>query len=149
MVWSAGQYTEVSAYDFRTRQPLSTEDIIFQGQPLTRLAPDMPFKYLGFRFTVTGSWEQEMLHILQSAQDLKKHCSKHPYPIDLATKVIEAIQEARFRYSAALVPWTRERLRSLFCIWRQNFKAAATISQSTANCANLPLREDTPSFNQR
>ena len=94
--------SEIAAYDFGGRRALPTDNIKMEGQPLAPLNPETPFRYLGFRFSLTGSWDGEMQHILSTTKELALPCQGHKYLLHQAVTGVHMIQESRFRYSAAL-----------------------------------------------
>ncbi|NDC79415.1 MAG: hypothetical protein EBZ67_16330, partial [Chitinophagia bacterium] len=104
------------------------------GLPLTRLAPDAFFRYLGIRYNILGSTRGEIDHILKDAAAISKACHKHPYLYHQAVAAVTMVQEARFRYSAPLARWTDAQLEHLLSIWVANVKAALTLSPGTASC---------------
>lgn len=71
---------------------------------MTPLAPTDPFRFLGFRFSLTGSWAGE----IQLAP-----CKGHEYLLHQAIQGVRMIREGRFRYSAAPTRWPDAKLNLL------------------------------------
>ena len=94
------------------------------GQPLLRLPPTKAFRYLGFRFSLSGLWGAEIDHVITNTQDLLPVVAKHGYTLRQMTEVMHSVATARFRYSAALVPWTDKQLNKLHKLWIRLQKGA-------------------------
>ena len=50
--------------------------------------------------------------------------AKHSYTLKQMTEVVHSVATARFRYSAALVPWTDRQLDKLHSLWVRLQKGA-------------------------
>jgi hypothetical protein len=126
--------SEITAFDFAKNQPVSTELIKLNGQPLTWVDPGSPSRYLGFRSSLRGSTMAEVQHIFANTAALVVKCKHHPYLYHQAVKAVTMVQEARFRYSAPLTRWSDAQLTHLHTLWVANIKAALGLSPGTAGC---------------
>jgi len=135
-IWSGARpnhdKSEITAYDFATRTRLNTQSILLGGKQLVDLDPQEPFRYLGFRFSLTGKWKAEIDHIFDNARLIHRACKGHPYTPGQAVRAVQMVQESQFRYSAPLARWTDANLRSLHGKWVANVKAALTLPQASA-----------------
>ena len=61
---------------------------------------------------------------MQCTHDLISVATKHVYTTEQMTAVISSVASARFRYSAALVPWTGTQLNKLDQLWIRLHKLA-------------------------
>ena len=131
--------SEVTGFNFKLKCELDVSDIRVGGQALQRLAPKDAFRYLGFRFSLTGDFTAEVNHIMQGVADLKPVVFKHSYLTEQMTAVMSSITVARFRYSAALVPWTAGQLKKLYQRWTMIHKLAYKLPAGLAGAIfNLP-----------
>ena len=124
--------SEVSAWNFKLNCEPDVSSIRVGGQALQRLAPTDAFRYLGFRFSLMGNLQAEVDHILQGVADLKPVVSKHGYLTEQMTAVMNSVTVARFRYSAALVPWTPGQLNKLYQRWTMIHKLAYRLTPGLA-----------------
>ena len=58
----------------------------------------------------------------------------HQMPLPLMVPFMRMVAASRFRYSAALVPWTDAQLEELFKVWMQVERAAWKLN-SANSCA--------------
>jgi hypothetical protein len=134
--------SEITAYDFADNAGLETDGILLQGRQLTPLPSSDHFRYLGFRFSLEGSWKGELDHIMSTTKAIGQECKGHPYLTQQAVRAVQMVQESRFRYSASMAQWTDAGLRNLHSRWIANVKKAFTLSPSNAGAPFL-LPEDT------
>ena len=116
--------SEISAWDFRTNSEPDVNLVTVNGQNLLRLPPTKAFRYLGFRFSLLGCWGAEVDHVMATTRDLLPVVAKHGYTLKQMTEVVHSVATARFRYSAALVPWTDRQLNKLHSLWVRLQKGA-------------------------
>ena len=116
--------SEISAWDFKLNSEPDVSLVTVNGQPLPRLPPTKAFRYLGFRFSLLGAWGEEINHVIATTRDLLPVVTKHGYTLRQMTEVIHSVATARFRYSAALVPWTDGQLNKLHKLWIRLQKGA-------------------------
>ena len=137
--WSGMQVnatkTEASGHDFKNQCSLDTSSFSLAGKSLVQLRSTEPYKYLGVRFSLSGSFAAEKQYIRSATKFLASRCVNHPYLPEQAVQVISMLQESWFRYSASVCPWTVSELDDLYKIWVGNVKAAWKISRSTASAA--------------
>jgi len=124
----------ITAFDFGRRCSLPTEGIHYNGSALVNLPPEKSFRYLGVRMALTKNrkkkgttgpcTEDEVSHVLHSTKDLTRLLMDHQMPLSIMVPSMRMVAAARFRYSAALVPWTDADLDRLFKVWMQVERAA-------------------------
>ena len=133
----------VTGFDFKNQATLPTEGILYEGAPLTGLAPDEAFAYLGVRASLvspshpsvrTGEKRRrwccapclaaEKLHTQAAAKDIVTKTRRHQYLLCQMVPAMRMVATARFRYSAPLVPWTDAELDKLHAVWLQIQRAA-------------------------
>ena len=131
--------SEITAYNFRSKLEPDTSEIRVGGQALQRLAPTDPFRYLGFRFSLKGDFNAEAAHIMEGVTELMTVVHKHHYTTEQMTAVMSSITESRFRFSAALVPWTNAQMTELYRRWTMVHKLAFRLQKGLAGALfNLP-----------
>ena len=116
--------SEISAWDFKSGSEPDVSKSTVNGQTLARLPPTQAFRYLGFRFSLMGKWNEEVTHIMTTTKELLQVVAKHVYTVGQMTAVIHSVATARFRYSAAMVPWTDKELDRLHNLWIRLQKGA-------------------------
>ena len=133
----------ITGFDFKRHATLSTEGILYEGAPLTGLAPDEAFAYLGVRASLVSPsrppvragekrrrWCRapclvaEKLHTQVAAKDIVLKTRRHQYLLCQMVPAMRMVATARFRYSAPLVPWTDAELDKLHAVWLQIQRAA-------------------------
>jgi ribonuclease HI len=132
-----------TGFDFKSHVALPTEDILYEGAPLTGLAPDEAFAYLGVRASLVSPsrpsvraggtrrrWcrapclAAEKLHTQAAAKDIVAKIRRHQYLLCQMVPAMGMVATSRFRYSAPLVPWTDAELDRLHAVWLQIQRAA-------------------------
>ena len=130
--------TVASAFDFAQKQELSTGEILYQGAPLVHLPAAENFCYLGVRASIlartkrAGKWRPavspnlaaEKAHVFSATKNLIGVAKQHRYLLAQMTPAMQMVASGRFRYSAALVPWTDAELDKLHKVWLQVHRAA-------------------------
>ncbi len=133
-----------TGFDFKNGVALPTEGILYAGVPLTGLAVDEAFAYLGVRACLVGvarslrqvppgsaavqrsrrrpapSLAAEKAHILTATRDITSKVRHHKYLLGQMVPAMRMVAGSRFRYSAPLVPWTD----GLHRVWLQDQRAA-------------------------
>ena len=139
-----------TAFDFLLRQELSTAGILYRGTPLVHLSASESFPYLGVRASIlarTSSLSQrrqwrtasspnlaaEKTHIFSATKELTGVAKQHRYLLSQMVGAMQMVASARFRYSAALVPWTDAELDRVHRAWLQVHKAAWRLSPGFAS----------------
>jgi len=123
------QKSVITAFDFGRWRSLPTDEILFNGASLVCLSPDESFRYLGIRTALIRNrkarkgacpcTEDEVEHVLRCTKELKQLLAEHQMPLSSMVPAMRMVAASRFRYSAALVPWTDAALEDLFKIWMQ------------------------------
>ena len=125
--------SDITAYDFRTQRELTTDEILYEGQPLVRLAADENFPYLGVRASLVARKQRgvaspglvsEKDHILSSTKELVGISKGHKLLLGQMVPAMHIVATSRFRYSAPLIPWTDAELNNLHRVWLQVHRAA-------------------------
>lgn len=122
--------SEISAWDFNNNTTPDTSMVTMNGTPLEQLPASKAFRYLGFRFSLSGRWEEEIAHIFAVTSELVPIVTKHGYTTAQMSAVMQSVATARFRYSAALVPWTDRQLDRLHTVWIRLQKGAWRLPSS-------------------
>ena len=143
-----------TAFDFKQQQELSTADILYQGTPLVHLAASESFPYLGVRASILArssrrsrrrKWQAasspnlaaEKAHIFASTKELAVVAKQHRYLLGQMVPAMQMVASGRFRYSAALVPWTDAELDRMHKAWLQVHRAAWRLSPGFASAPFL------------
>ena len=127
-----------TAFDFVNKQELSTEGILYNGVPFVHLAADESFPYLGVRASILARtprrrrWKAgsgpnltaEKTHIFSATKELVGLAKHHRYLLGQMVPAMHLVASSRFRYSAALVPWTDAELDRVYKIWLQVHRSA-------------------------
>ena len=123
----------ITAYDYKARQELATDEILYKGEPLAHLAADDSFPYLGVRASLVArrkrgvrapGLESETEHIFSATRELVGVARGHKYLLGQMVPAMHMVAASRFRYSAPLVPWTDAELNRLYRVWLQVHRAA-------------------------
>ena len=133
----------ITAYDYSTRCDLPTDDILYQGQALTRLPADESFPYLGIRASLVPTGRRrgpgsspgltaEKEHVMSAAKELGGLAKRHEYLLGQMVPAMQMVRASRFRYSAPLVPWTDAEMEDLHSVWLRVHKAAWWLTPSYA-----------------
>ena len=125
--------TVITAFDYRTKTDLDTDQIRFNGNPLIRLAADESFPYLGVRASLIASRKRcalspglasEKDHVFSATRELVHIAKDHRYLLGQMVPTMHMVASSRFRYAAPLVPWTDSELDKLHKMWLQVHKAS-------------------------
>ena len=131
----------VTGFDFRLGTDLPTAGILYEGAPLTDLAAEEAFAYLGVRASLVGMQRRRLAgkrrgllsapclsaekgHILATTNDMVVKVRRHNYLLSQMVPAMHMVATSRFRYSAPLVPWTDAELDKLHAKWLQVHRAA-------------------------
>ena len=112
--------------------------------PLVHLSASEIVPYLGVRISILAStsshsrrtiWQAasspnlaaEKTHILSVTKELTSVAKQHSYLLSQMVPAMQMVASARFRYSAALVPWTEAELDRLHKSWLQLHRAASRL----------------------
>ena len=141
--------TVITAFDYKKRTDLPTDGIRYNGVALVSLPAHESFRYLGVRASLAGrkgsvgpGTADEVLHVLSSTKELTRLLADHQIPMSFIVPAMRMVAAARFRYSAALVPWTDAELEELFKVWMQVERAAWKLQRSFPS-AQFRLPPDT------
>jgi hypothetical protein len=133
------QKSVISAYDYKSHKDLPTDGIRYNGEALVCLPAHEGFRYLGVRTALAGrkgtggpGTADEIHHVFDSTKELIRSLADHQIPLSFIVPSMRMVAAARFRYSAALVPWTDADLEALFKVWIQEELAAWKLQHSLA-----------------
>ena len=134
------QKSVITAFDFGSRCTIPTDQILYNGAPLVYLPPDKSFRYLGIRTALTNGrraksdanpcTDDEVEHVLRSTKELLQVLAEHQMPLSSIVPSMRMVAASRFRYSAALVPWTDAAPEQLSKVWTQVERAAWKLQRS-------------------
>ena len=124
--------SEFSGNDFRTGEALSQVKLSIHGKALGWVNPNNASRYLGVRSSITGKFQDEKAHVFLLLKQLSDLCRRHPYTSEQACRVASMLQEAWFRYSAAICPWTDAEMERIQRIWTTNIKLASRVPLNVA-----------------
>ena len=125
----------ITAYDFAAREELPTDEIRYNGSPLTRLPADESFPYLGVRASIVEIGRKkgpaaspglvaEKRHVVEATKELVGIARHHQYLVGQMVPTMHMVCSSRFRYSAPLVPWTGAELEDMQRLWLRVHRAA-------------------------
>jgi hypothetical protein len=89
------------------------ETSVYMGQEVTFLAPSTACRYLGVWATPTGDMSNTKERIFKRTEEARDLLRHHPLTPEQAIDLFTSIGIGAFRYSAALVPWTKKELERL------------------------------------
>ena len=156
-VWSGmrikREKSVITGFDFRLGTDLPTAGILYDGAPLTDLAAEEAFAYLGVRASLVDRQRRqgtgkrrgrpsapclsaEKEHIMSATTDMIAKIRRHSYLLSQMVPAMHMVTTSRFRYSAPLVPWTDAELNKLHAKWMQVHRAAWRL---TPGFASAPL----------
>ena len=128
------QKSVITAFDYGRRMSLPTDQIRYNGAALVHLPAGSGFKYLGINTALTKRRKRanasgpctaaEVEHVLSTTRELTRLLADHQLPLSIIVPSMRMVAASRFRYSAALVPWSDAALDKLSQIWMQVERAA-------------------------
>jgi hypothetical protein len=116
-----------------TGQRQMDETLVYMGQEVTFLAPSTACRYLGVWGTPTGDMSNTKERIFKRTEEARDLLRHHPLTPEQAIDLFTSIGVGAFRYSAALVPWTKKELERLEVVWVQAYKWAWSLPRTTAS----------------
>jgi hypothetical protein len=123
--------TFITAYDFHRHQPLSTDNIRYQGFPLCHLPARESFPYLGVSAALLGKRgrqslcvRDQKLKVRSETLGLKQVAARSLLPPFQLVPAMRMMAGGKFAYSARLVPWSDSELDDLHKVWLQVERAA-------------------------
>jgi len=69
---------------------------------------------------------EEKAHVFSATKELSSVAKHHRYRLGQMVPAMQMVAAARFRYSAALVPWTDAELDQLHKVWLQVHRACVS-----------------------
>jgi endonuclease/exonuclease/phosphatase family metal-dependent hydrolase len=129
--------TEISAIDYQTGRGLPTDMIRYQGELLTHLPPNKPFKYLGIGLRLDLKFDEAIKDVLDRTSEavdwLQRGSIFSPDQLDM---LFNSCIVPLFRYSAPLLPWNANQLDALDKIW---LRAQTHIYHLARNSPRAPI----------
>jgi len=122
--------SEVSGYNFKTRQAIWVSGLRIQGGCPEYLKPNAPFKYLGIRVSIMGSLQHEKRYVREATLRLLRMLAHHKYHPQQIHWVVQVAIIPIFRYSAALAGWTDQEIQDLEKLWIRAYKNAWKVSNT-------------------
>ena len=107
--------------------------LVYMGQEVTFLAPSTACRYLGVWGSPTGDMSNTKERIFKKTEEARDLLRHHPLTPEQAIDLFTSIGVGAFRYSAALVPWTKKELGLLEAVWIQAYKWAWGLPRTTAS----------------
>ncbi len=123
----------ISAINFATGKTIATDSIKLNDVAFPALYSHHEHKQLCVRIAWNGDFTEEKLHILEemqhrlSALKANRVLSVAPVPRELGIKLGVA---PVFRYSAAVVPWSKAELEQISKLWILAYKQAWSFSSN-------------------
>ena len=130
----------ITAFDFRAKKELLTQEILYNGATLVHLPADESFPYLGVRASLipkrkngtrprvgsSPALSTQKAHVLKSTKELTQITREHSkqYLLSQIVPAMHAVATARFRYCAPLIPWTDAELDQVHRCWLQVHRAS-------------------------
>ena len=106
--------------------------VTYRDEPLTLTPESEAVRYLGFWATPNGNMKAAMDLVFERTIKAKETIQGHPLDPKQAIEVFAAKAVGNFRYLAT-APWKRRDLDRLDRLWRQGYKTAWKLNESTAN----------------
>eukprot|EP00286_Rhodomonas_abbreviata_P000807 CAMPEP_0181288690 /NCGR_PEP_ID=MMETSP1101-20121128/472_1 /TAXON_ID=46948 /ORGANISM="Rhodomonas abbreviata, Strain Caron Lab Isolate" /LENGTH=634 /DNA_ID=CAMNT_0023392839 /DNA_START=190 /DNA_END=2091 /DNA_ORIENTATION=- len=139
-MWVNVGKSEITAYDFSNKVVVEVGAIRYKGKAFKYLHPKRSYKYLGFHVTMLQNWEEHKAQVVAKIETAMESLRDTMY---LPTQVEEMVRMCvipLFRYSAALVPWTKSELADLSTKFGIAVKGAWKV---TNQCGRPILTADT------
>jgi hypothetical protein len=106
--------------------------VTYRNEPLTITPEPEAVRYLVFWFTPNGNMKSAMDLVFERTIKSKETIQGHPLDPKQAIEVFVAKTVGNFRYLAT-APWKRRNLGRLDRLWRQGYKTAWKLNESTVN----------------
>jgi hypothetical protein len=92
-----------------TGQRQMNETLVYMVKEVASLAPSAACRYLGVWGTPAGDMSNTKERIFKRTEEARDLLRHHPLTPEQAVDLFTSIGVGAFRYSAALVPWTKTR----------------------------------------
>jgi len=106
--------------------------VTYKNETLTVTPESEAVRYLGFWATPNGNMQAAMNLVFDITLKSKEIIQGHPLDPKQAIEVFAAKAVGNFRYLAT-APWKRRDLERLDRLWRQGYKTAWKLNESTVN----------------
>ena len=109
------------------------EELTYHDKPLSITPESESVRYLGFWATPNGNMQAAKDLVFDRTHRAKESIQGHPLDPKQAKSMFSAKAVGNFRYLAAVTPWRQRELDRLDQYWRQGFKTAWRLNESTAD----------------
>ena len=103
---------------------VQTEGLRYNGAPIRTLKDGEACRYLGLWGTFNGDMIEMKDRVRSKTQEAIYLMKHHPLTPKMVIELFSSIGVGAFRYSAAIVPWTRAELKELGQMWIRGYKLA-------------------------
>ena len=110
-----------------------TEKVTYNNETLLIVPESESVRYLGFWSTPDGNMQASKDLVYERTLAAKETIRGHPLDPKQVVAIFTAKTIGNFRYLAAVTPWSRRDLERLDRYWRQGFKTAWRLNESTAD----------------
>ena len=110
-----------------------TEKVTYNNETLLIVPESEPVRYLGFWATPSGNMQAAKDLVYERTLAAKETIRGHPLDPKHTVAIFTAKVIGNFRYLAVVTPWSRRDLERLDRYWRQGFKTAWRLNESTAD----------------
>eukprot|EP00286_Rhodomonas_abbreviata_P029825 CAMPEP_0181292504 /NCGR_PEP_ID=MMETSP1101-20121128/2540_1 /TAXON_ID=46948 /ORGANISM="Rhodomonas abbreviata, Strain Caron Lab Isolate" /LENGTH=424 /DNA_ID=CAMNT_0023396975 /DNA_START=31 /DNA_END=1302 /DNA_ORIENTATION=+ len=150
-MWVNVGKSEITAYDFSNRVVIEVDSIRYRGKGFKYLHPGKSYKYLGFHVTMLQNWGEHKEQVMGKIEEAMNNLRDTLYSPTQVEEMVRMCVVPLFRYSAALVPWSKGELASISTKFGMAIKNAWKVTKHcgkpilTANGEwggwNVPLAE--------
>ena len=119
--------------DQKRRKETPAPELKINGERLQTMNFDDACRYLRYWGTGHGDMSATKKVVREKAEVARDLIKCHPLSPELATELFASKGMGAFRFSAALIDWSKSELDSLQKIWVQAYKNAWQMAWSTAN----------------
>jgi len=111
----------------------TTEDLTYNNKLPPIAAESESVRYLGFWATPNGNMQAVKDLVYERTLKVKVTIQGHPLDPKQAMTMFSVKTVGNFRYLAAVTPWRQRELDRLDTYWRQGFKTAWRLNESTTD----------------
>lgn len=124
--------TQVCAYDFSNKEEIIMHSLRYLAKPVPILSSDQPYKYLGVRITIKLDWKHEKASVLEHVCNTIEYLKDTAYMYKQLDRVVRTCIVPVFRYSSAIVQWTKSELDEITAILNRAMRKAWKLQRSFA-----------------
>lgn len=116
--------TQVCSYDFQKDKEIVTHSLRYLTKPVPILSSNEPYKYLGVRIMIKLDWLFKKASVLERIRYAIKFLKDTVYTYKQLDRVVRTCIVPVFRYSAAIVQWTKSELGEITVIFNRAMRGA-------------------------